>query len=78
VEQLFCLEFFCRQLITLALRSATLPYALRLADEGINLAGNDAGFVAGINTHQGYITNKVIAQGLKRPDDYKLLEALWD
>lgn len=61
---------------TLALTSATLPYALRLADEGINLAINDAGFAAGINTHQGFITDNVISQGLSRSDDYKPLEEL--
>lgn len=33
------------------------------------------GWVCRINIHQGDITNKVIAQGLKRRYDYKLLEA---
>ena len=48
---------------TLSLTNATLPYALRLADQGYKTAcAEDAGLAAGINIENGRITNKAVAE----------------
>lgn len=49
---------------TIALTDATLPYVLRLADEGFQAAKNDPGFTKGINTRNGFITNRAVAESL--------------
>jgi alanine dehydrogenase len=49
---------------TLALTSATLPYVLRLADGGITALRHDEGFGKGINTYQGSITSRPVAEAL--------------
>jgi alanine dehydrogenase len=54
------------RLSTLALTSATLPYVTRLADGGLAVLREDAGFAMGVNTFAGHITCKVVAEALNR------------
>ncbi|MFQ6007037.1 MAG: alanine dehydrogenase [Woeseia sp.] len=61
---------------TLALTTATLPYALKLAEKGIKAFGKDEGFAAGINTHSGYLTYKPVAEALGLTDTYSPLSQL--
>lgn len=49
---------------TLALTNATLPYALRLANEGKRALLADPGFLAGLNTYEGKLTCKPVAESL--------------
>jgi len=48
----------------LALRTATLPYAMPLADKGIEALREDQGFGKGVNTHHGALTCKPVAETL--------------
>lgn len=51
---------------TLALTNATLPYALRIAGKGWKAAcQEDAGLAKGLNTIDGKLTNKNVAEALK-------------
>jgi len=51
---------------TLALTNATLPYALKIASKGWKVAcAEDAGLAKGINTVDGKVTNKGVAEALK-------------
>jgi alanine dehydrogenase len=47
---------------TIALTTATLPYARRLAAGGIDALRQDAGFAMGVNTYRGKITYWAIAK----------------
>lgn len=58
------------RLSTIALTSATLPYALRLAAGGLDALRADPAFARGVNTHAGQITCRAVAEALKRSDDY--------
>ncbi len=49
---------------TLALTEATLSYMVRLANEKITALEKDAAFTKGLNTYQGYITNRAVAESL--------------
>ena len=49
---------------TIALTNVTLPYVIKLANQGIAAAQEDKGFSHGINTHKGYITCKPVAEAL--------------
>ena len=49
---------------TMALTNATLPYALRLAGQGLNALRADAHFANGLNVHAGHITNEAVAEAL--------------
>ena len=49
---------------TIALSDATLPYALRLADGGVDALTRDAGFAKGVNTHAGRLTSEPVAAAL--------------
>ena len=50
---------------TLALNAATLPFVLKLAQEGYKDAlASDANFLAGLNVCQGNITYKAVAEDL--------------
>ena len=50
---------------TLALTNATLPYALKLAGKGWQMAcKEDAGLAKGLNTIGGKLTNKAVAEAL--------------
>jgi alanine dehydrogenase len=56
---------------TLALTAATLPYLLKLADHGLQALEADPGFAKALNTYQGYITYKPVAEALGKLDRYK-------
>jgi alanine dehydrogenase len=47
---------------TLALTDATLPYVLKLANQGIAALKQDLGFAKALNTYQGYITCQAVAE----------------
>ncbi|MBW2312796.1 MAG: alanine dehydrogenase [Deltaproteobacteria bacterium] len=59
---------------TFALTAATLPYAKRLAEGGVEAAFEDAPFAQGVNTHQGKITFRPVAVALGMLDRYAELE----
>jgi alanine dehydrogenase len=59
---------------TFALTAATLPYAKRLADGGVEAAFSDAAFAKGINTHGGRITFRPVAEALGKMDRYVRLD----
>jgi alanine dehydrogenase len=47
---------------TFALTNATLPYALALADNGIEALKADANLLAGLNVHNGMVTYEAVAK----------------
>jgi alanine dehydrogenase len=49
---------------TLALTAATLPYVLRIADGGVDAVLADRRFAAGVQTHEGFVTYRAVAQSL--------------
>jgi alanine dehydrogenase len=59
---------------TIALTSATLPYLMALANEGLDALRKDAGFAKGANVHQGYITCRAVAEALDKLDRYRAIE----
>ena len=56
---------------TFALTNATLPYILKLAEKGINALKEDKGFAKGLNTHEGSIANKTVADALGLMDKFR-------
>ena len=53
---------------THALCNVTLPYILRLANQGLaGAAAADPGFANAINLHQGRVTNKPVADTFQLP-----------
>ena len=58
---------------TFALTAATLPYAMRIADGGIEAVLQDPGFCRGVNTYQGGITHAAVAEALRLQSEYKRL-----
>jgi alanine dehydrogenase len=53
---------------TFALNNATMPYALQLANQGVEQAVRaDPGLLAGVNTYAGHITCEPVAESLGRP-----------
>ena len=57
---------------TLALNAATLPFVLRIAQEGYkNALARDSNFLAGLNVCQGNVTYKAVANDL----NYKYVSA---
>ena len=56
---------------TLALTDATLPYVLKLADKGLTALADDPGFGKALNTHQGFITCKPVAESYQCLDRYR-------
>jgi alanine dehydrogenase len=49
---------------TLALTAATLPYVLRLANEGLAAVAADPGFARGVNVHAGRLRYAAVAEAL--------------
>lgn len=47
---------------TYALCNVTLPWALRIASQGIEAAANDSAIAAAINIHAGKVTNAAVAE----------------
>ena len=58
------------RLSTLALTNSTLPYALKLADSGLDALHADPAFARGVNTHAGSITCKAVAEALELMERY--------
>ena len=56
---------------TLALTAATLPYAMQLAEKGISALREDQGFAKGLNTHNGSLTCKPVAETLGLMSQFK-------
>lgn len=52
------------QTATRALTNATLPYALKLAKNGLNALKQDQGLKSGLNVMQGKVTHAAVAQAL--------------
>ena len=62
---------------TFALNNATIPYALALANKGVERAvKEDPGLFEGVNTYKGHITFEAVADSQGRP--YKALDTLLD
>jgi alanine dehydrogenase len=61
---------------TMALTAATLPYVLKLAQQGLDALRADPGFGKGVNTYQGFVTSKPIAEALGLLSQYKEFVAL--
>lgn len=62
---------------TIALTNATLPYLLRLANNGFKKSmDEDTGFAKGVNTHKGFINFKPVAEVLDMDDKFKELREL--
>ena len=51
---------------TFALTNATLPYALKLANNGLKAAVGDEGLKAGVNTYAGKLTYEAVAVSQNR------------
>jgi alanine dehydrogenase len=49
---------------TLALTNATLPYAIKLADDGLDGLCRDEHFLKGLNVHAGVVTCEAVAKAL--------------
>lgn len=52
---------------TMALSNATLPYLLKLADQGLDALKKDSGFMLGLNTYKGHITYQGVSEALDLP-----------
>ena len=52
---------------TIALSNATLPYILKLANQGLEALKEDEGFMNGLNTYQGQMTCQAVANALNMP-----------
>ncbi len=62
---------------TIALTNATLPYILKLAKHSfVNAIKNDNDFAKGVNTYNGFITYKPVAEALDLTDKFKDLKDL--
>jgi alanine dehydrogenase len=59
------------RLSTIALTSATLPYALKLADGGLDALRADPGFGKGVNTFNGHISCQAVAEALELMDRFE-------
>ncbi len=60
---------------TFALNNATIPYALALANKGVEKAvKEDPGLFEGVNTYKGHITYEAVAESQGRP--YQALDTL--
>lgn len=58
------------RLSTLALTDATLPYVLRLADQGLAALRDDPGFAKGLNVADGRVTCRAVAEALGLVERY--------
>ncbi|MDJ0707153.1 MAG: alanine dehydrogenase [Leptolyngbyaceae cyanobacterium MO_188.B28] len=61
---------------TIMLTTATLPYVVRLAGEGLAALSADTGLAKGVSTFQGRLTCAAVAEALERPDTYTPLADL--
>ncbi len=56
---------------TLALTDVTLPYVLRLADQGLAALMQDPGFAKALNTHAGYLCCEPVARAFNMQSRYR-------
>ena len=56
---------------TFALTEATLPYAMRIANGGIQALLSEPGLAKGVNTHEGYLTCRAVAEALAMSEHYR-------
>ena len=56
---------------TIALPTATLPYAAKLANQGLEALRTDKGFGKGVNTYQGYVAYQPVAKALDLMPQFK-------
>ena len=61
---------------TLALTDETFPYVTRLASEGVKATKNDPAFAKGVNSYNGFITNKAVAESLGQMEKFREFTAL--
>ena len=61
---------------TMALTSATLPYVLQLAHQGLDALRADPEFGKGVNTYRGFVTSKPVAEALGLLSQYKEFASL--
>ena len=61
---------------TLALTTATLPYALKLAQQGVAALRDDPGLGKGVNTYKGCVTSQPVAEALGLLSQFKEFSAL--
>ena len=61
---------------TMALTTATLPYVLQLAHQGLDALRADPWFGKGVNTYKGAVTSKPVAEALGLLAQYKEFGAL--
>ena len=61
---------------TVALTSATLPYVVRLAENGMEAMSSREGLGRGVNTHKGWITYRQVAEDLGMQERYRPLTEL--
>jgi alanine dehydrogenase len=54
-----------------ALSNAVLPYALKLANQGLAAFANDPGFAKALNTYRGNLTLRTVAEDLSLQDRYR-------
>jgi len=59
---------------TIALTRATLPYVLKLANDGLRAVHADKGLLKGVNTYQGYVTYQPVAEALELMDRFRDFE----
>ena len=59
---------------TFALTAATLPYAIRLASDGVNALREDDGFAKGVNAYKGYLTCRGAAEALGLEQRHRAFE----
>jgi alanine dehydrogenase len=52
---------------TIALTTATLPYAVKLANKGLKALKEDDGFMRGLNAYKGKVTHKGVADAFGLP-----------
>jgi len=61
---------------TLALTEASFPYVLRLANQGLTAFRDDLGFSKAVNTYQGYLTCRPVAETFGLTERYRAFAAL--
>ena len=62
---------------TIALTNATLPYLLKLSNEGLKKSiMSDEGFAKGVNTYNGFLTYKPVADALSMGDKFREFDNL--
>lgn len=61
---------------TMALMEATMPYLLKLANEGFESFTNDKGLSKAVNTYNGFLTCKPVAEELGLEEKYREIEEL--